>query len=57
MKENYIDAKGVYHNVENLTLAQIYDRGFRDGVNHMLSVEQERREMIEEARKEAHDLD
>jgi hypothetical protein len=30
-KKNYIDKKGNYQNVENLSLAQIYDRGHEDG--------------------------
>lgn len=29
--KNYIDEKGNYHNIENLTLAQIYDRGVEEG--------------------------
>lgn len=29
--KNYIDEKGNYHNVENLTLAQIHDRGVEEG--------------------------
>lgn len=29
-KQNYIDEKGNYHNVEKLTLAQIYKRGIED---------------------------
>lgn len=29
--KNYIDEKGNYHNVENLTLAQIYDKGVEEG--------------------------
>lgn len=57
MKQNYIDAHGNYHNVENLTLAQIYDRGFQMGLNYKPFLEQEKREMIEESRREAHDLD
>lgn len=57
MKQNYIDAQGNYHNVENLTLAQIYDRGFQMGLKYKPFLEQERREMIEESRREAHDLD
>lgn len=32
-KKNWIDAKGNYHNVENLTLTQIYNRGFSDGTS------------------------
>lgn len=31
MKKNYIDEKGNYHNVQNLTLTQIYDSGVEDG--------------------------
>lgn len=31
-KKNYIDEKGNYHNVENLTLAQIYKRGEVEGL-------------------------
>ena len=57
MKTNYIDSQGNYHNVENLTLAQIYERGFRDGKAYMEFLEQEKRDRIEEARREAHDLD
>lgn len=29
--KNYIDEKGNYHNIENLTLTQIYDRGVEEG--------------------------
>jgi hypothetical protein len=29
--KNYIDEKGNYHNVENLTLTQIYDSGVQEG--------------------------
>lgn len=29
--KNYIDERGNYHNIENLTLAQIYDRGVEEG--------------------------
>ena len=29
--KNYIDEKGNYHNVQNLTLAQIYDSGVEEG--------------------------
>lgn len=29
--KNYIDEKGNYHNIENLTLAQIHDRGVEEG--------------------------
>lgn len=57
MKQNYIDAQGNYHNIENLTLAQIYERGFQMGLKYKPFLEQEKREMIEESRREAHDLD
>lgn len=30
-KKNYIDRKGVYHNIQNFTLAQIYDSGVEQG--------------------------
>lgn len=30
-QKNYIDAKGNYHNVENLTLTQIHDRASEEG--------------------------
>ena len=30
-KKNYIDSKGDYHNVENLSLADIYEHGFYEG--------------------------
>ena len=30
-KKNYIDEKGNYHNIENLTLAQIYASGVQEG--------------------------
>lgn len=30
-KRNYIDERGNYHNIENLTLAQIYARGMAEG--------------------------
>lgn len=30
-EKNYIDEKGNYHNIENLTLAQIYQRGVEEG--------------------------
>ena len=29
--KNYIDEKGNYHNIQNLTLAQIYDSGVEEG--------------------------
>ena len=29
--KNYIDEKGNYHNVQNLTLTQIYDSGVEEG--------------------------
>lgn len=29
--KNYIDEKGNYHNIENLTLTQIYDSGVEEG--------------------------
>lgn len=29
--KNYIDEKGNYHNIENLTLTQIYDKGVEEG--------------------------
>ncbi len=29
--KNYIDERGNYHNIENLTLRQIYDRGAEEG--------------------------
>ena len=29
--KNYIDEKGNYHNIENLTLTQIHDRGVEEG--------------------------
>lgn len=32
-RKNYLDAKGNYHNVENLTLAEIYLSGIRDGIH------------------------
>lgn len=57
MKQNYIDAQGNYHNVENLTLTQIYEQGFRSGLKYKLFLDQESREFDEEARREAHDLD
>lgn len=31
VQKNYIDAKGNYHNVENLTLTQIHDRASEEG--------------------------
>ena len=31
MKKNYIDEKGNYINVENLSLAEIYNRGREEG--------------------------
>lgn len=31
LPKNYIDERGNYQNVENLTLTQIYDRGVEDG--------------------------
>ena len=31
-KKNYIDDKGNYQNVENLTLAQIYNEGVKAGI-------------------------
>ena len=41
-KKNYIDSRGVYHNVENLTLNEIYLRGFDAGREYgkMLGYEQ-----------------
>lgn len=30
-KKNYIDDKGNYQNVENLTLAEIYNKGMQEG--------------------------
>lgn len=30
-RKNYIDEKGNYHNVENLSLADIYQHGFYEG--------------------------
>ena len=30
-KKNYIDEKGNYHNIENLTFAQIYASGVQEG--------------------------
>ncbi len=30
-RKNYIDKKGNYHNVENLSLAEIYQHGFYEG--------------------------
>ena len=30
-KKNYIDSKGFYHNIENLSLNEIYLRGFDAG--------------------------
>lgn len=29
--KNYIDEKGNYHNIQNLTLTQIYDSGVEEG--------------------------
>lgn len=29
--KNYIDEKGNYHNIQNMTLAQIYDSGVEEG--------------------------
>ena len=57
MTMNYIDPNGNYRNVENLTLKQIYERGFRDGLKYKEFREQERREWLEEVKKEAHDLE
>lgn len=30
-RKNYIDEKGIYHNVENLSLTDIYNHGFYEG--------------------------
>ena len=40
--KNYIDEKGNYHNVENLTLAQIYDKGVEEGYRIAKMEEQEK---------------
>lgn len=40
--KNYIDEKGNYHNVENLTLAQIHDRGVEEGYRIAKMEEQEK---------------
>lgn len=40
--KNYIDEKGNYHNIENLTLAQIYDRGVEEGYRIAKTEEQEK---------------
>lgn len=32
-RKNYIDEKGNYHNVENLSLTDIYQHGFYEGLN------------------------
>ena len=40
--KNYIDEKGNYHNVENLTLTQIYDRGVEEGYRIAKAEEQEK---------------
>ena len=39
---NYIDEKGNYHNIENLTLTQIYDRGVEEGYRIAKTEEQEK---------------
>lgn len=39
---NYIDEKGNYHNIENLTLAQIHDRGVEEGYRIAKMEEQEK---------------
>ena len=31
MKKNYIDEQGNYHNIQNLSLTQIYDSGVDEG--------------------------
>ena len=40
--KNYIDEKGNYHNIENLTLTQIYDRGVEEGYRIAKTEEQEK---------------
>lgn len=40
--KNYIDEKGNYHNIENLTLTQIYDRGAEEGYRIAKMEEQEK---------------
>ena len=40
--KNYIDERGNYHNIENLTLAQIYDKGVEEGYR-IAKMEQEAR--------------
>lgn len=39
--KNYIDEKGNYHNIENLSLAQIFDSGVEQGYK-IAKFEQER---------------
>ena len=39
--KNYIDKKGNYHNIENLTLAQIHDRGVEEGFRIAKTEEQD----------------
>ena len=41
--KNYIDEKGNYHNIENLTLAQIYEKGVKDGYKIAKMEQQENR--------------
>lgn len=41
-EKNYIDKKGNYHNIENLTLAQIHDRGVEEGYRIAKTEEQEK---------------